>query len=127
LFTHFFIGPILKALGGIPLNRRRPLQSRKSIEAVSSFLEKGEGVVVFPEGTYYRNKMGPGRVGMVRYILSKGRLPFIPVGINYDPKGLRTVVKVRFGRPVFGGPSDLPREFLERMMGEIAEMSGLKW
>ncbi|MFC1884440.1 lysophospholipid acyltransferase family protein [Thermodesulfobacteriota bacterium] len=126
LFANPFIGPTLKALGGIPLNRRRPLQSRSSIGAVDRLLSKGEGIVVFPEGTYYRNRMGAGRIGMVRHILTKGRLPFIPVGIKYDQKGPRTLVKVNFGLPLYGGPSDSAQKFLDRMMDEIAGLSGLK-
>lgn len=126
LFKNPFIGKTLKTLGGIPLNRSRPLQSRSSIGFLDALLRKEEGVVVFPEGTYYRNRMGPGRIGMVRHILTKGRLPFIPVGIKYDQKGTRTLVKVIFGRPVYGGPSDSAQKILDRVMNEIAELSGLK-
>jgi 1-acyl-sn-glycerol-3-phosphate acyltransferase len=126
LFTNPFIGQALKALGGIPLNRRRPLQSRSSIWAVDRLLRIGEGIVVFPEGTYYRNRMGPGRIGMVRHILTKGKMPFIPVGIKYKQKGPRTFVEVNFGLPVYGGSSDSAQKILDRMMDEIAELSGLK-
>ena len=126
LFTNPLIGQTLKALGGIPLNRRRPLQSRSSIGAVDRLLRIGEGVVVFPEGTYYRNRMGPGRIGMVRHILTKGKLPFIPVGIKYARNGTRTLVEVNFGAPIYGGPSDSAQNIFDRMMDEIAELSGLK-
>ena len=125
LFTNPLIGSTLKALGGIPLNRSRPLESRGSLEAVVKLLGEGERIVVFPEGTYHRNRMGPGRIGMVRHLLSRGRSPFIPVGINYDQKGVRTRVLVCFGKPVISGPSDSARDFLDRMMVEIAGLSGL--
>lgn len=127
LFTNPFIGSTLKALGGIPLNRGRPVESRGSLEAVVRLLGEGEGIVVFPEGTYHRNRMGPGRIGMVRHLLSRGRSPFIPVGISYDQTGVRTRVRVCFGRPVISGPLDSARDFLDRMMEEIAGLSGLAW
>jgi 1-acyl-sn-glycerol-3-phosphate acyltransferase len=68
LFKNALSGRFFSALGGIPLNRRRPLESRRYLKATIELLEKGEGVVIFPEGTYYRNKMGPGQTGMVRFV-----------------------------------------------------------
>jgi 1-acyl-sn-glycerol-3-phosphate acyltransferase len=58
----------MRSLGGIPLNRQRPLETRESLRVLQGFLGQGEGVVVFPEGTYYTNKMGPGNVGIVRFL-----------------------------------------------------------
>ena len=81
-------------------------------------------MVIFPEGTYYKDRMGPARRGLVRMVLSKTSPPFIPVGIRYR-KGLRTDVDIRFGRPV---PAETGMEvgpFLDRMMVEIARLSGL--
>ena len=114
----------LTALGGIPLNRRRPLESRRSMKAVIQFLKEGEGVVIFPEGTYYRERMGPGHGGIIRLILSRLTLPFVPVGIRYHEFMGRTRVEVRFGRP-FETKRDTPyTALLEQMMGEIARLSG---
>jgi 1-acyl-sn-glycerol-3-phosphate acyltransferase len=114
----------LTALGGLPLNRQRPLESRRSMKAVIQFLKEGEGVVVFPEGTYYRDRMGPGHAGIIRLVLSRLALPFVPVGIRYRKTGLRTRVLVRFGQP-FQTEKDTRYEvLLDRMMGEIAALSG---
>jgi 1-acyl-sn-glycerol-3-phosphate acyltransferase len=120
-FTHWFI----RSLGGIPLNRDRPLQSRRSLKAVIEYLKQGEGVVVFPEGTYFVNEMGPGNVGMVRLILSRLTLPFVPVGIRYTREGWRTRVRIKFGEAFYGESMDSPKTFVEFMMGQIAELSGL--
>jgi 1-acyl-sn-glycerol-3-phosphate acyltransferase len=88
-------------------------------------LEKGEGVVIFPEGTYYRNKMGPVQTGVVRFVLSRLNLPFIPVGINYAASGLRTRVRIHFGK-AFQTDSALAADtFVSHMMKEIAALSGL--
>jgi 1-acyl-sn-glycerol-3-phosphate acyltransferase len=89
------------------------------------FLKKGEGVVVFPEGTYYRDKMGPGHVGIVRLILSHLSLPFIPVGINYLEKGVRTLVRINFGRALYADSAVSAGSFLDNAMREIGVLSGL--
>jgi 1-acyl-sn-glycerol-3-phosphate acyltransferase len=87
-------------------------------------LEKGEGVVIFPEGTYYRRRMGPGHVGLIRMIQSRAAVPFIPVGINYAAKSARTLVEINFGRAVYEGSVNRVEPFLDQMMKEIARLSG---
>jgi len=126
LFTNPLSNWFLRSLGGIPLNRQRPVESRKSLEAIMKVLKKGEGVVVFPEGTYYRNKIGPAHVGIVRFILSRFSIPFIPVGMNYSRKGIRTLVCIDFGKAVYPDPSASAGPFLDTMMQEIAGLSGLR-
>ncbi len=113
------------ALGGIPLNRQRPLESRRFLQATIQLLEKGEGMVIFPEGTYYRNKMGPGQTGMVRFVLSRLKLAFIPVGINYANNRWRTRVRINFGKAFHTDPTLSADTFVNRMMKEIAALSGL--
>ena len=125
LFTNPLSNWYLRSLGGIPLNRERPLKSRLSIKAIIEFSRKGEGIVVFPEGTYYRDRMGPGQTGMVRLILSRLTHPFIPVGINYSRAGIRTLVRIRFGNAIYGDSSAPANEFLDHMMKEIAQLSGM--
>lgn len=125
LFRNSLSNWFIRSLGGIPLNRKRPLESRGSIKAMVEFLEKGEGVVIFPEGTYFRNAMGPGHTGIVRYVISRLTLPFIPVGINYSGKGLRTLVRINFGKPIYTHSEISANIFLDDIMKEIAQLSGL--
>jgi len=125
LFKNALSNRVFSALGGIPLNRQRPLESRRFLQATIQLLEKGEGVVIFPEGTYYRNKMGPGQTGMVRFVLSRLKLPFIPVGINYAANGWRTRVRINFGKAFHTDPTLAADTFVNRMMKEIAKLSGL--
>jgi 1-acyl-sn-glycerol-3-phosphate acyltransferase len=126
--SELFCNPLsnwfLSSLGGIPLNRRRPLESRRSLLALICFLREGEGAVVFPEGTYYQKKMGPGQVGVVRLILSRLTIPFIPVGIRYAREGPRIEVRVRFGKAFHADSKTPANTFLDRMMAEIARLSG---
>jgi 1-acyl-sn-glycerol-3-phosphate acyltransferase len=123
-----FLNPIsrwfVSSLGGIPLNRSRPLESRQSLKTMLDLLEKGEGIVIFPEGTYYRSRMGPGHVGLIRMIQSRSSAPFIPVGINYSAKRARTLVEINFGRPSYEGSANRVGSFLDQMMKEIARLSG---
>jgi 1-acyl-sn-glycerol-3-phosphate acyltransferase len=94
------------------------------LQATIAFLQKGEGIVIFPEGTYYRDKMGPGQIGMVKFVLSRLALPLIPVGITYTAGGRRTGVRINFGNAFHAGPTLAAEAVVDRMMGEIAELSG---
>ncbi|MGD8229265.1 MAG: lysophospholipid acyltransferase family protein [Desulfobacteraceae bacterium] len=123
-----FLNPLsrwfISSLGGLPLNRSRPLQSRQSLKSMVDLLEEGEGIVIFPEGTYYRSKMGPGHAGLIRMIQSRCTVPFIPVGINYIAKYVRTLVEINFGSPMYESSLDSVESFLDQMMKEIACLSG---
>lgn len=125
-----FLNPVSRwlvtSLGGLPLNRERPIESRQTLRAMIGLLHKGEGIVIFPEGTYFIEKMGPGNVGIVRLILSRLSLPFVPVGIRYRKKLLRTHVRFNYGTPIHCSDGETPEEFLTRLMAEIARLSGLR-
>ena len=126
LFENPIISRLLKFQGGIPLNRQNPLKSRDAIRAMIHFLKKGEGVVVFPEGTYYPNRMGPGKGGILKLIISRLALPLVPVGFRYRKEGLRTRVTVSFGKPVYHGKQTSRDETFYQLMEIIAELSGLE-
>jgi 1-acyl-sn-glycerol-3-phosphate acyltransferase len=126
LFNNPLSNWFVKSLGGIPLNRQRPFESRRFLQITIGLLEKGEGVVIFPEGTYYINKMGPGQVGVVRFVLNRLSLPFIPVGIHYARKQRHTLVHINFGQAFYADPAMSAAAFVERMMQKIAELSGLQ-
>lgn len=116
---------LMRSLGGIPLNRRRPMATRESFRALEGYLREGEGVVVFPEGTYYMNEMGPGRAGIVRFVFSRFSVPFIPVGIQYSKRRVRTLVRVTFGEAWYPDSAVSPSPFLSRIMRDIEGLSGL--
>jgi 1-acyl-sn-glycerol-3-phosphate acyltransferase len=125
LFRRPLMRWFLRAAGGIPLNRNRPMESRRYLREMLALLRKGEGVVVFPEGTYYRDRMGPGNIGLVRLILSRLSLPFVPVGMRYEGGGRRIGVRVRFGPSFLGREAGSAEDLLDRTMEEIARLSGL--
>ncbi len=125
LFKNFLSNWFISALGGIPLNRQRPFESRRFLQAAIALLKAGEGIAIFPEGTYYPAKMGPGQIGMVKFVLSRLELPFIPVGINYGTGSWRTRVRINFGKGFDAGPTITADELVDHMMVEIAKLSGL--
>jgi len=125
LFKNPISNWFLKSVGGIPLNRQRPVESRNSLNLVIELLRRGEGIVVFPEGTYYKNGMGPGHSGLVRLILSRLSPLLIPVGVDYSRNGWRTLVRIRFGEASYADPEASASVIIALMMKEIARLSGL--
>ena len=125
LFKNPLSSWFVTSLGGIPLNRKRPLESRRFLTATIDLLEKGEGVVVFPEGTYYNNEMGPGQAGMVKFIRTRLSLSFIPVGISYTRQNRRFLVRINYGKKFHAEADASGNTFIHDMMHEIAILSGL--
>jgi len=115
----------ISSLGGIPLNRKRPMESRSSIKILWALLQRGEGVVIFPEGTYYKGVMGPGRSGLIRMVIGRVKLPCFPVGIRYFPGRCPTRVRISFGSPVPWEHGMDGHGFYERIMREIARLSDI--
>ena len=115
----------IKSLGGIPLNRKRPMESRPFFRSLAEVLGGGQGLVIFPEGTYFPGHVGPGRIGMLKFVFSRFRLPFFPVGIHYDKSKIRTRVRIRFGRACYPEEYRTAEDFLMGMMQQIASLSGL--
>lgn len=125
-----FQGPVsgwfMRSLGGIPLNRQNPLKSRDSLRAMIHYLKAGEGVVVFPEGTYYKGEMGPGKVGILRLIMSRLSLPLVPAGVQYIRNGGRIRVNVQFGSPIYPSQKREPNRILDTVMTQIGLLSQLE-
>jgi 1-acyl-sn-glycerol-3-phosphate acyltransferase len=116
---------LLSSLGGLPLNRLNPSESIKSVKKMFDLLKNGEGIVIFPEGTYYKERMGKGHKGLTRMILSRYRIPLIPVGINYSKGKGRMHVRIEIGRPLFSESSSSINKDIDLAFIEIARLSGL--
>ena len=126
LFLNPITNWILTSMGGIPLNRQQPLRSRNAIRAMMQFLKKSEGVVVFPEGTYYPGRMGPGKGGILKLVISRLSLPLIPVGIRYNKNIFRTRVTITFGAPIEPRKKSSGDKTLSQVMHAISALSRLK-
>lgn len=114
----FFNSPLkrklLSALGMIPINRQNDgvvagVANKDSFEACYALLEKGEILVIFPEGTsYFERKLRELKTGTARIALevesrNNGQLNLkvIPVGLNYlSADSFRGSVMVHVGKPV---------------------------
>ena len=134
LFVYPVVRHFLSSLGGVPVNRLNPVKSLDSFRYVEELLQKGEFIVIFPEGTYYPHTTGRGKHRFIQRILrvqeKKGKLgdqaiPFIPVGIRYDEKNFRKEVHVKIGQPIYSRGESEAEEFTRRIVEHIAKLSGL--
>ena len=64
-------------------------------------------------------------MGLIRMIVSRLAIPFIPVGINYSGKRWRKLVRINFGRPIYEGSSPNADDIFDQIMKNIARLSGL--
>ncbi len=134
LFVYPGVRHFLSALGGIPLDRVNPVKTLDSFRHLERILQDGEFVVIFPEGTYYPHSMGRGKHRLIERILrfqeKKGwqggqPIPFIPMGICYLEKRVRTEVRVEIGRPLYADGKADAQEFTRVILEKIARLSGL--
>lgn len=115
LFRIPIVGSALRGAGQIPVARGS--RDRSSLDLAVAALERGEVVVVYPEGTVTKHEDGlpmEGKTGTVRLALQTG-VPIIPMA----SWGSRAVWQksgrgsLKFGRPIWttvGEPISLPAE-----------------
>jgi 1-acyl-sn-glycerol-3-phosphate acyltransferase len=137
LFAMPGVRQLMNWLGGIPLDRKQPLKSRDSFRYVDGLLQCGEVVVLFPEGTYYPETMGAGKYRLIEKLValqeqlretySRPFIPFVPVGINYGRAGVRPLVRVMIGQPLFCTCPRLSAEFTKTIMKSIALLSDIRF
>lgn len=114
LFRVPVLGPLLTSMGMVPVARASSAAgARQTIVQAASLVEKGRGVIVYPEGSLTRDPdLWPmrGKTGAVRLAL-EGGIPVIPVAMwgverilpRYGKLSLwplRKRVQVRLGPPV---------------------------
>jgi 1-acyl-sn-glycerol-3-phosphate acyltransferase len=131
LFEYPLIRHYLFLLGGIPVDRKESIRTLNSFRTLLSLLKGGEKVVIFPEGTYFRDRVGSGKSRLLRMILRfqtelEYRIPFIPVGVRYGERvGWRRRVVIRIGHPLFAERESEDILLTQRVMEEIGHLSGL--
>ena len=114
----FFNSPLkrklLAALGMIPINRKsdgmiQGVANKDSFEACYQLLERGEILVIFPEGTSFLErrlrelKTGTARIALEAEHRNGGKLGLqvIPVGLNYiSADSFRGSVMAHVGKPI---------------------------
>lgn len=131
LFKYPVVRDYLLSLGGLPVDRKHSIRSLDSFKALVGLLRAGEKIVIFPEGTYFRNEVGSGKSRLLQMILKLQSelgcaIPFVPVGIRYGKRsGWRRRIEVRVGSPLFAkGESDaIP--LTHQAMDEISRLCRL--
>jgi 1-acyl-sn-glycerol-3-phosphate acyltransferase len=110
LFDHPLIGPFLRLLGALPVNRRQeagddPRKNDALFAATTSTLREGGGIVIFPEGrTQPEPVLLELRTGTARMLLAAApaEVALLPVGLVFEKPGIfregRALVLV--GEPV---------------------------
>ncbi len=125
------------AVGSIPVERGDQSASVNALNQLVDFIESGDGVGIYPEGTRSRDgRLYRGRTGVGWLALTTGA-PVIPVGLigtdKLQPPGKRVIVprkfELRVGAPIqvekMGPKHGLPlrRKTTDLVMEKIAELT----
>lgn len=111
LFDRLLLGPVMRALGGIPVHRRQDdpdamHRNEDTFRAAVGVLVEGGAIQIYPEGrSHSESQLAELRTGAARIALQAEEaagwrlgLSIVPVGITYSQKeSARTGVVVRFG------------------------------
>ena len=131
LFRYPLLRHYIALGGGIPVDREKSIRTLDSFKVLIGLLKANEKVVIFPEGTYFRDIVGAGKSRLLQMILKfqselKSRIPFIPVGIRYGGRvGWRKQVEIRIGDPLFAEKESEAASLTDRTMEEISRLCRL--
>jgi 1-acyl-sn-glycerol-3-phosphate acyltransferase len=131
LFEFPLIRNYLFLLGGLPVDRKQSIRTLDSFKTLIALLRTGEKIVIFPEGTYFRQGVGLGKSRLLQMILRFQTelgypIPFIPVGIRYGERsGWRRRVEVCIGSPLFAEKESDAIPLTHRAMEEISRLCRL--
>jgi 1-acyl-sn-glycerol-3-phosphate acyltransferase len=130
LFQQPVIRELLGAWGGVPVDRQNPRATLSSFRRLLPLLQDGAYVVLFPEGTYVRGKVGPGKHRLIQLLLKLqhrdglGLLPFVPVGVSYRLQTWGYRVEVTLGPALRAARPRQAQELTAALMAQIARLSG---
>jgi 1-acyl-sn-glycerol-3-phosphate acyltransferase len=109
LFSVPILGPMIRAVGGIPVDRHS--FDRQAIHRALEVLRAGHGMLLFPEGTRIRRPSLASPKEGVAMLALQADVPVIPVWIGHTWEPRRSLfrripVLVRYGTPIhFSAPS----------------------
>lgn len=104
-----FLGPILKALGFIRVDRSK--KNPKAVESAVEYLKHDKIVCLFPEGTINKGDdyILPFKHGAVSFAYKSGK-PIVPFAFVGGPKLFNYHVKVLLGEPFYVKSDDFEKE-----------------
>jgi len=134
LFKNFFLRTLIENLNSIPVDRG--VLDKGTLLAAEGALEKGYGLILFPEGTRSKNgELGKGKPG-VGYLARRAMVPIVPAFIE-NSRGFITLLfkrkrlSVRFGVPLemeligsYADDKDGYRAITKEVMARIEHLSG---
>src|SRR5687768_264344 len=123
LFGVFFVGLLIRKLGGFPVDRSR--QDASSLRVALSVLKGGELLGMFPEGTRSTTgEMLEMRTGAVR-LAAKARVPIIPAAVVNTQNALPPGKLIRLARiEVHFGPAfDIAELYEKHEKGEATQVA----
>ena len=132
LFRQPLVRELLGAWGGVPVDRQNPRATLSSFRRLAPLLQDRAYVVLFPEGTYVRGTVGPGKHRLIQMLLKLqhrdglGLLPFIPVGVAYLPQPWGYRVEVSLGPALCAAQPKQALDLTSGLMQQIARLSGIK-
>jgi 1-acyl-sn-glycerol-3-phosphate acyltransferase len=130
LFQQPVVRELLGAWGGVPLDRKNPRATLSSFKRLLPLLANRAFIVLFPEGTYFEGRVGPGKHRLIQLLLKlQGReglkfLPFVPVGVIYEPRPYGYAVQVNLGPSLIASGPRQAQALTEALMARIARLSG---
>ncbi|RME91690.1 MAG: 1-acyl-sn-glycerol-3-phosphate acyltransferase [Candidatus Hydrogenedentota bacterium] len=80
MFKIPLVGPAMKRLGYISVDRQNPKRAAKSLEEAIAKIRQGYYVLIYPEGTRSQNprQMLPFKAGTIK-VAREGKIPLVPI------------------------------------------------
>lgn len=111
LWDYGLLGPMLNAVGAVPVYRREEhdgdVDNQKAFEKLYEVIESGNCMGIFPEGVSHvesqliKLKTGAARIALSVTARGKAGVKIVPCGLNYIHRHrFRSQVLIEFGEPI---------------------------